>query len=122
MAFRGNSCVSYNANMTSEDQQLFRLTSSRLLLPQHIHTFTHFLPLKAGFCASVVEREGVLTEENENGTVRFLETCANCLSILYSCNTGRLLLIYSKTHTHTLTHTLSLLTVLLLFYSALLHF
>uniref|UniRef100_H3C4T7 Tribytltin binding protein type 2b n=1 Tax=Tetraodon nigroviridis TaxID=99883 RepID=H3C4T7_TETNG len=76
--FLGNSCVSYYSNMsaTSEDQQVFSIKSS------------------------MVEMKGALTEEFDNGTVKFFETCDDCLVMEYTGDIGRFLLNYRREGLH----------------------
>nr|BAR88527.1 tribytltin binding protein type 2_1 [Lagocephalus gloveri] len=76
--FPENLCKSVNANMslTSENQDEFPITSHNM------------------------EENGVVTLLKDNGTMKFYETCADCLTIDYNDIWGRILMIYRRDGLH----------------------
>nr|BAR88513.1 tribytltin binding protein type 2b_2 [Takifugu rubripes] len=78
MNFRGNSCISFYSNLSAstEKQQQFSLNNLKM------------------------EEKGVVRPFNDNGTVKFFETCVDCLSMEYSGDIGRFLLIYRRDGVH----------------------
>ncbi|XP_056877029.1 saxitoxin and tetrodotoxin-binding protein 2-like [Takifugu flavidus] len=75
---KNNSCMTFKTNMTAgpESQNTFIYTSSKM------------------------EENGVVKESDENGTVKFFETCADCLSIDYSGLFGHVLFVYRRDGVH----------------------
>uniref|UniRef100_A0A674MIY7 Pufferfish saxitoxin and tetrodotoxin binding protein type n=1 Tax=Takifugu rubripes TaxID=31033 RepID=A0A674MIY7_TAKRU len=76
--FLGNSCISFYSNLSAstEKQQQFSLNNLKM------------------------EEKGVVRPFNDNGTVKFFETCVDCLSMEYSGDIGRFLLIYRRDGVH----------------------
>nr|BAR88534.1 pufferfish saxitoxin and tetrodotoxin binding protein type 2_6_33 [Takifugu pardalis] len=76
--FLGNSCISFYSNLSAstEKQQQFSLNNLQM------------------------EEKGVVRPFNDNGTVKFFETCVDCLSMEYSGDIGRFLLIYRRDGVH----------------------
>nr|BAR88517.1 tribytltin binding protein type 2_2 [Lagocephalus wheeleri] len=76
--FSENLCISFNANMSlsSENQQEFTITSHSM------------------------EENGVVTLLNDNATMKFYETCADCLSSEYIGDMGHYLMIYRRDGLH----------------------
>uniref|UniRef100_A0A674NTI3 Pufferfish saxitoxin and tetrodotoxin binding protein type n=1 Tax=Takifugu rubripes TaxID=31033 RepID=A0A674NTI3_TAKRU len=75
---KNNSCMTFKTNMTAgpESQNSFIYSSGKM------------------------EENGVVTELDENGTVKFFETCADCLSMDYSGLFGHVLFVYRRDGVH----------------------
>nr|BAR88537.1 pufferfish saxitoxin and tetrodotoxin binding protein type 1_8_147 [Takifugu snyderi] len=75
---KNNSCMTFKTNMTAgpEGQNTFIYTSSKM------------------------EENGVVKESDEIGTVKFFQTCADCLSIDYSGLFGHVLFVYRRNGVH----------------------
>ncbi|XP_029700484.1 saxitoxin and tetrodotoxin-binding protein 1-like [Takifugu rubripes] len=75
---KNNSCMTFKTNMTAgpESQNSFIYSSGK------------------------IEENGVVTVLDGNGTVKFFETCADCLSMEYSGFIGHFLLIYRRDGVH----------------------
>uniref|UniRef100_A0A674P6C5 Pufferfish saxitoxin and tetrodotoxin binding protein type n=1 Tax=Takifugu rubripes TaxID=31033 RepID=A0A674P6C5_TAKRU len=75
---KNNSCMTFKTNMTA--------------VPESQNTFI--------YTSGTMEVNGVDIEYPGNGTVKFFETCADCLSMEYSGFFGHFLLIYRRDGVH----------------------